>query len=143
MRDVTSEPRVLRASCRDERIASAERVSAGAASVAGTTTEVDAEVGTVTSVLAAALRPFAGAGAEAETGAGVVAATTGADLVFLSAGIVFALTEDFTEGISNAVILRILLTCLNHNLYSELIIMKHIEYDSTDLYNIVNRMVDT
>jgi len=92
-----------------ERIRSAERTSAGAAAsvVAGTGATTGAETGTVTSALAAALRPFAGAGAASTTGAAV--------LDFLSAGM-FELTVDLEAGISNAGILPIVLTCLNHNL---------------------------
>jgi hypothetical protein len=82
---------------RAARISAAERTGAGALSVAGA--GVSETTGTVTSDLAAALRgALAGVGVAA-TGLSVAA---GFLVVFLSAGIVFALTVDFEAGISNA-----------------------------------------
>jgi hypothetical protein len=59
------------------------------------------------------------------------AAFLGAAGVLGVAGIWFALTVDFEGAISNAVgILSIRLTCLNHNRFNALIIIKHIGYGS-------------
>ena len=70
--------------------------------------------------VAAALRTAVLAAARARVIMGAGAAA------FLGAGIVFDLTTDLEDDISNAVvILLVVLTCLNHNLTTALTIMKH------------------
>jgi hypothetical protein len=119
---------LFRVSWRVERIVSAVRVSSASAGAGAVVTAgaVVATTGSVTSVFDAAFARGALAGVVAAAGGATVSVFAAALVTFESFAILFELTEVEEEGISNAVGMLIhILTCLNHKLYSPLIIIKH------------------